>query len=244
MTYVNSMDRGLWRSRVDGADAVQLTKQPMEVELSAWSPDGKRIAFMGREPGKPWRIFLIDRDGGNAIEAAEGSDNQGAPTWSPDGRELAYANVDCNQTQTCWVWRLDLAGRKTQMLPGSHGLRTARWSPDGKYIAALQPYTHDLMLFDLDSGHWTKLADSINGDNINWSSDSQSVFADSPHGEKPIIECIRIADGKRVTVANLAPLRNAFGQIATWSGLAPDNSPIVLRAFTSSEVYKLEWTDR
>src|SRR6185437_16005157 len=39
MTYL-SPDNSLWRSRVDGSDALQITKPPMEVELSAWSPDG------------------------------------------------------------------------------------------------------------------------------------------------------------------------------------------------------------
>ncbi|HEY6250105.1 MAG TPA: hypothetical protein VI685_09090, partial [Candidatus Angelobacter sp.] len=243
MTYVNSVDQCLWRSRVDGTEALQLTKDSMEVEISSWSPDGKRIAFTAKQPGKPWRIFLIGRDGGESIEATVGDDNQGGPTWSPDGKQLIYANVDCNEAQACWIRRVDLATGKTELLPGSYGFRTARWSPDGKYIAALQPATQELRLFSVKTRLWTKLADSINGDNINWSSDSQSVFVDSPHGPTPTIERIRVTDGRRTAVASLASLQNIFGTVGTWVGLTPDDSPILFHSFGSSEVYSVEWTD-
>lgn len=243
MTYVNTLDQCLWRSRVDGTKALQLSKDSMEVEVSSWSPDNTRIAFMAREPGKPWRIFLIDRDGKNLIEAAKGDDNQGGPSWSPDGKELVYANVNCNPAQACWIRRVEVATGKTDLLPGSYSLRTARWSPDGKYIAALQPATEELMLFNLSSRRWAKLANSVNGDNINWSSDSQTIFVDNPHGEHPTIDRIRVPDGRRTTVASLASLQNIFGTVGTWVGLAPDDSPILFHSFGSSEIYSLEWTE-
>lgn len=244
MTYTNTTDQTLWRSRVDGTDAIQLTKEPMVVELSSWSPDGRQIAFMGQQPGRPWRLFLIGRDGGTPQEAAEGNDNQGAPTWSPDGKELVYANVFCEGTENCWVRRLNLVTRKTEILPGSNGLRTARWSPDGKFIAALQPDLHQLMLFDLHTLRWHVLADSVSGDNVSWSNDSRFIYVDNPYSAKPAIERIRVRDKLRTEVLDLSTLRNVPGQIGPWFGLAPDNSPILLHMFTTSEIYKLEWSDQ
>ena len=141
----------------------------------------------------------------------------------------------------CWVRRLDLKTRNVEMLPGSHGFRTARWSPDGRYIAALQPETHEVMLFDVRTQRWTMLAGSITGDNLNWSNDSQFVYADSPQGEKPVIERIRIRDRKRITVVDLASLQGMPGQLSNWFGLAPDNSPILMHQFAAREVYALEW---
>jgi dipeptidyl aminopeptidase/acylaminoacyl peptidase len=88
MTYADSGGGSLWRSRADGSEPLQLAKPPMHVEVSSWSPDGRRIAFMGNQPGKPFRIYLVDRDGGPIQEAAEGNDNQGGPSWSPDGNRL------------------------------------------------------------------------------------------------------------------------------------------------------------
>ncbi|HEV3315397.1 MAG TPA: hypothetical protein VG488_00460 [Candidatus Angelobacter sp.] len=244
ITYQSTLDYSLWRCRADGTNPVQLTKSPMSVEFSSWSPDGRQIAFMGQLPGKPWRIYLIGRDGGTPEEAAPGKDGQGVPTWSPDGQALAYGNVMCEETQSCWIRRLDLATRKVDTLPDSRGFRTARWSPDGKYIAALQNEAHRLMLFDVKQRRWTMLADSITGDNITWSSDSQSIYADSPQGQRPIIERIRIKDRQRTTAVNLAPLHDISGRMEFWFGLTPDDSIIFLHTLIGSEIYVLEWTDQ
>jgi len=242
MTYRSRPDMSLWRSRIDGRDAVQLAKPPMQTEYSAWSPDGRQIAFMLRKPGRPWRIFLTDSQGTAMKEAAQGSDDQGAPTWSADGAKLVYGNTSCEKTQPCWIRRIDLATGKEEKLPGSYGFRTARWSPDGKYIMALQNETHELMLFDVRTERWTTLADSITGDGPNWSSDSQYIYVDTLQANRPVVERIRIRDGKRSTLVDLAPLQKSPGQLDYWIGLAPDNSPILLHQFTAVEVYSLEWT--
>src|SRR4029077_1786569 len=134
ISYMSTVGDSLWRSKADGTNTVQLTAPPMEAQLSAWSPDGRQIAFMGKRSGKPWRIFLINRDGGPLQEAGAGNDNQGAPSWSPDGKSLIYANVNCSGTQACGVRRVDLSRGTTEAVPDSQGLRTARWSPDGRHI--------------------------------------------------------------------------------------------------------------
>jgi Tol biopolymer transport system component len=244
MTYMSTLDTSLWRSRVDGTEALQLTKPPLEAEMSSWSPDGRQIAFMARAPGKPWRIYLISRNGGDAKEATLGEDSQGAPTWSPDGKALVYGNVWCEETQNCWVRRVDLATKRVEIIPDSHGFRTARWSPDGKYIAALQRETHELKLFDVKIRRWSTITDGITGDDLNWSSDSQSIYAESPRDEKPVIERIQVKDGRRTTVVNLTSLQNIPNQLDRWFGLTPNNLPILLYRFTASEVYALNWTDR
>jgi Tol biopolymer transport system component len=241
MTYVTLPDQSLWRSRIDGTEATRLTNQPMEAEFSAWSPDGRQIAFMGKQMGKPWRIFIISRDGGAMKEAANGDDGQGAPTWSADGKSLAYGNISCEETHSCWIRQIDIATGKEEILPGSSGFRSARWSPDGKWILALQPQTHQLLLSDLKNQHWQVLADSITGDNPNWSRDSQYVYVETIKDKLPVIERVRIKDGYRETVADLTSLQKSSGQLDYWIGLTPDNSPILLHQFTTADVYALEW---
>jgi Tol biopolymer transport system component len=243
MSYVNTMDNSLWRSRTDGGEPLQLTTPPAEVEVSSWSPDGQRIAFMQREPGKQWRIYLIGKDGGKAEAVSAGNDNQGGPSWSHDGKSIVYGNVYGEETQDGWLRRVDLASGKVVMIPESHNFRTARWSPDGKYIAALRWQSRELMLFDVRTERWTVLADNITGDNIAWSSNSEFVYADSPRQEKPVVERVRIRDRQRTTAVNLAPLQKVWGG-ASWVGLTPDNSPILSHLVSASEIYELKWTGR
>ncbi|HEY2393176.1 MAG TPA: hypothetical protein VGK22_18515 [Candidatus Angelobacter sp.] len=244
ITYINTQDNTLWRSRVDGSEPLQLIRPPMEVEVSSWSPDGKNIAVMARAPGKLWRIYLIDREGGPLRQAAEGNDSQGGPSWSPDGKFIVYGNVDCQQTQNCSIRRLELASGKTEVMQGSGGLRTARWAPDGQYVAALSLLTHELMLFDLRKQYWRVLASSITGDNVHWSNDSQYIYVDSLREAQPIIERVRVNDGRREAVVNLNSLQKASGTINGWFGLTPDNMPILSRIFTSSEVYEFKWAEQ
>jgi Tol biopolymer transport system component len=244
ITYVSTLNNSLWRSGADGSEAIQLTKPPMEVEVSSWSPDGQEIAFMARIPGSHWRIYLIKRDGGVMREAAEGTDNQGGPSWSPDGRFLVYGNVDCDRTQSCWIRKVDLASGKTETIPGSNGFRTARWSPDGKYVAALRFQERELMLLDLSKNQWRVLADSVEGDNVNWSSDSKNVYIDGYGSIKPAIERVRIKDGRRETLISLDSLRRAPGVIGNWFGLTPENDPLILHVLTSSEIYELKWANQ
>jgi Tol biopolymer transport system component len=245
ITYSNTQDYSLWRSRADGSDALQLTKPPMQVQVSAWSPDGREIAFMEQAPGKPWRIYLIGRDGGGPVrEVSDGNDNQGGPSFSPDGNAIVYGNVFCEETQNCWIRRVDLATHKSEIIPGSNGLRTARWSPDGKYIAALRFRTRELVLFDFRTQRWRVLTGSVAGDNVNWSSDSHYVYVDNPRDENPAIEKVRVADGRRTTVVSLASLQKVPGTTDTWFGLTPDDSPLLCHMFNTSEIYALNWTDR
>lgn len=242
IAYVNISDFTLWRSRSDGSDSLQLIKPPWQGELPAWSPDGLTIAYTAKAPGKPWRIFLVGKNGTGRREAVPGGDdNQGAPSWSPDGGTLVYGNVLCQPTQTCWIHELDLRTGAVRVLPGSHGLRTARFSPNGRYVAALQPEKHEVVLFDTKSQTWRVLADSVTGDNINWSADSRFIFADSPRIEHPIIEKIRVSDGHRAIVADLTPIERMPGLDSAWFGLAPDGSPILLHYYNSSEIYALNW---
>jgi len=241
LAYVNFRDKSLWRSRVDGTELRQLTRSPMKVLMASISPDGGRIAFTGQQPGKPYRIYLVSSEGGDLQEAADGTENQGAPSWSDDGSSIVYGDIFCEQTQDCWVRRVNLNTHKAEIIPGSHNLRTARWSPDGKYIAALQPVSHELLLLDVATHEWKVLTKGITGDNINWSADSRFIFADCPLVEAPRIERVNIKDGQRTAAASLIPLQRTPGEVHYWFGLNPDDDPIVFHIMTSSELYALEW---
>lgn len=106
------------------------------------------------------------------------------------------------------------------------------------------PEAHQLALFDVVARRWRILAEGVTGDTVNWSRNSQYVYADSPQGEKPVIESFRVADGRRALVVSLADLQKVSGRIDFWFGLAPDDSPIVSHRFNGSEIYSLEWPGR
>jgi len=244
LTYVKDVDGSLWVSRSDGSQPRQIVSPATEIELPRWSPDGRRIAFMGKVVGKPWRIYLISPSDGKVQEASTGTDDQGAPTWSPDGTWLIYGNVECQKSGTCAIHKINLATGRESTVPDSDGLGTARWSPDGRSIGALQPERHQVYVFDLASQEWKKLADSVTGNDLNWSQDSRYLFASNPIGNRPGVIRIRLQDGKVESAVDLSLLAKLSGSIDSWFGIAPDGAIILRRAFDANEIFALNYSEK
>jgi Tol biopolymer transport system component len=100
VAYVSNPDGTLWRSTVTGEQSRQLSVPPTRAGLPRWSPDGKRIAFMGQYPGNPWSIFMMQADYGLPQQLTNTED--GAvhdPTWSADGNSLAFGGYPPGQVQ-------------------------------------------------------------------------------------------------------------------------------------------------
>ena len=241
IAYVSSEDRSLWISRADGSDARAIVAQADDIELPRWSPDDEWIAFMARVHDRPWRIFIIPSGGGTMREVAKGNDSQGAPTWSPDGKYISYGSVNCQKQETCAIHTINVATGEVMTIPGSHSLETARWSPDGRFIAALYPRGREVRLFDFVLRKWETISTDMTGNDLSWSPDSQYVYAIRPGGERPGVFRITVKTHEEETAVDLTNFAKMGVQLNTWFGLTPDGSILVQQADPSSEVYALEF---
>jgi Tol biopolymer transport system component len=59
----------------------------------AWSPDGKRLAFV-RSSGGHAHLFVARADGTNAQRITEGPSDDEHPSWSPDGNRIVFCSVN------------------------------------------------------------------------------------------------------------------------------------------------------
>src|SRR4051812_46175484 len=55
---------------------------------------------------------------------------------------------------------LNLTTRQLSTLPNSEGLWSPRWSPNGRFIAALSTDTRTLLIFDFVTQRWAPIADA------------------------------------------------------------------------------------
>jgi Tol biopolymer transport system component len=242
VAYVAYPEGTLWRSKVDGSERLQLTFAPMEVLAPRWSPEGKQIVFMGRQPGQGWRLYLVAAEGGNSPqELLPGSDGQAAPDWSPDGNSLVFGGFpeeisgDADATS---IYLLDLKTHQTSMLPGSEKLYCPRWSPDGRYISATTADGQKLMLFDAKGRKWLEPENLPEGCPA-WSHDGKYLYFQSFDVKEPAFFRMRISDRKRERLAEIDLRRNVAGWL-WWNGLTPDDSPLVLRDESNEEIYALD----
>jgi len=81
----------IWIVAAAGGEPRLLTNGPHD-DAPAWSPDGSRLAFVGRrQEGKPGQIYIIATDGGEARTVTDLPLGAGRPVWSPNGMSLALA---------------------------------------------------------------------------------------------------------------------------------------------------------
>ena len=237
VTYVTFPEGTLWRSRVDGSERLQLTYPPVEAYMPTWSPDGTRIAFMSR-PGKVVKIVVVSAAGGNAQELTSEQKNEADPSWSADGNLLSFGReVGLNSSEPPNIQVMNLGTKQISALPGSDGLFAPRWSPDGRYIAALQVELTKLMLFDFRTKKWSELGKGAFAF-PNWSHDGKYLyFEDSSQSE---IRRVQIPGKKFENIASLKEVRRPNGVPGYWSKSAYDGSPLVMRDAGTQEIYALE----
>ncbi|HEY3357989.1 MAG TPA: S9 family peptidase [Polyangia bacterium] len=89
----NTKNDDLWLVDVAGGEPRQLTSHPKADRWPAWSPDGKRLAFVSSRAGAP-QIFMLALDGGEARQVTRlKAGVEGRPVWSRDGRWLAFPSM-------------------------------------------------------------------------------------------------------------------------------------------------------
>ncbi len=239
VAYVSFPEGALWRSKLNGSERLQLTYPPSQALMPRWSPDGKTIVFYGAEANKPIRIYEVSADGGSPRQLMP--DNPGPqadPNWSPDGSKIVFAGGSADASSSIQI--LDLATHQISALPGSQGMFSPRWSPDGRYIPALSADSKRLLLFDFQTQKWTELATGSMGW-LEWSKDGQYLQANDSSGMGSVIR-IRLSDHKTERVVDLKNFVTV-GYYNQWFALAPDDSPIMLRNAGTQDVYSLDWEE-
>jgi Tol biopolymer transport system component len=240
IAYVSLLDSTLWTSGADGSGKIQLTYPPNHAALPRWSPDGTQIVYMGSQLGKPWKAYEISAQGGSPEELLPGNTTEGDPSFSPNGTRIVFSTGEPSGQRKSEIRIMDVATRQITMVPGSGGLFSPRWSPDGRYLAAVnfEEISKNLRIFDFQTGKWSDWAtDPVAVEYPAWTSDSQYV----EYVTDVEVKRIKLGETHPETLFSTKDLRQyATPDFGVWSDNAPDNSRMFLRDASTSRLYTLD----
>ena len=120
------------------------------VGATAWSPDGKTIAFVSNISGRN-NIWLVPAAGGWPTQLTISDQRQTSPAWSPDGKWIAYMSDYDGDEQ----WDIFFVSPKTGQVVNITNTReiseeNPHWSPDGRYLAyTVKPKTSSVYEIDI-----------------------------------------------------------------------------------------------
>ena len=143
---------GLYTMTANGSGQQKLVDSVGVSGPLAWSPDGRKIAFLGYEGDWPrgGYIYSVDRNGSNLTRLAKASS---PPAWSPDGSAIAFLRGD--DRDSVFVINADGSGLRKLADIDSASIQgwewtpfpDLSWSPDGSEIL-LQDYPFVLVKAD------------------------------------------------------------------------------------------------
>ncbi len=244
LTYVAFPEGTLWRARADGSERLQLTTAPLSIYLPRFSPDGKRIVFVGRGPEESGNsIRVVSVSGGDPEVLAPPSGGVASwwdVCWLPDGQSLVSSGLSVRQPG---LFRIDARTREIRPLRGAERLLwpKCRWqggilalepasdASAGRMVAHVfwpeQETLGPALEFSLGYPNWTRDGKAIVGRN------------DATHH----IERYWFETGRSETFGDISGIPLEGLMPAPWAGLGPDDEPLLLRSHDTWELYALDW---
>jgi hypothetical protein len=99
-----------------------------------------------------------------------------------------------------------------------------------------------LVLFDFTTQQWQNLVLMDSVGHPAWSRKGEYVYFDAATKNGVFIYRVGAHDHKLTRVAAIPPpIGLAFGLFGPWTGLAPDDSPLLMRDTSVQEIYALDW---
>jgi TolB protein len=147
----------------DGYNPQVVARSKESLLSPAWSPDGKKLAYVSFESGNS-SIYVQDiTTGARQLVESHAKGINGAPAWSPDGTKLAVALSYVGNLE---IFSLDLASHHETRLTNNLGIDTQPvWAPDGQSIYFLSDRSGRPQIYQMTASGGSPQRISFQGQN-------------------------------------------------------------------------------
>ncbi|WP_442596140.1 Tol-Pal system beta propeller repeat protein TolB [Parapusillimonas sp. JC17] len=115
----------------DGQNPQVMLRSKQSIISPAWSPDGKRLAYVSFELGKPV-VYVQTLATGQRVPLANFKGNNSAPAWSPSGEQLA---VVLSRDSISQIYTINADGSGLRRVMRSPLIDTEpQYTPDGSSL--------------------------------------------------------------------------------------------------------------
>ncbi|HSE50264.1 MAG TPA: prolyl oligopeptidase family serine peptidase, partial [Terriglobales bacterium] len=200
---------------------------------SAWSPDGKLVAFVTNISGRN-NLWLVPATGGWPTQLTVSNQRQTSPVFSPDGKHIAFMS-DYDGDEQWDIFLVSTENGDVTNLTSSRLVSEEEpaWSPDGKWLAYIvkpkETPNYEIDLFDMATRQAKHLTSNtpkeLSNFGVLWSRDSKHIVFSQSHvtGKDSNVFLLDVATGERTL---LTPHQNERKHVASdWS---PDGKWVLL----------------
>jgi Tol biopolymer transport system component len=192
-----------------------------------------RIAFMSERDGN-WEVYIMDRDGNNAINLTNDPRDDGLPLHAAGQGQLAF--VSDRDTQGLDLFLMNLDGSnvtKISDVPDSNNIPIG-WSPDGKYLAidSDRGGISEVFLMEVDGEGLINLTERDEARRFdNWAPKANRFILSAVSGQGVLLFVTNLDGSEKQLLTDGsypvgAPQWSADGQKVAFMATAPGGGPI------------------